>query len=63
MSNRDIHVALVLDTARKRDIICSILSCLVHVVLRPVEGYYKVLGEAYVHELDRQKAIDVNEGS
>lgn len=63
VSNREIHVALVPDTARKRDIICGILGCPVHVVLRPVGGYYKVLGEAYVHELDGEKAIDVNDGS
>lgn len=63
MSNGGIHVALVPDTARKRDIICGILGCPVHVVLRPVGEYYKVLGEAYVHELDGKKAIDVNEGS
>jgi hypothetical protein len=63
VSNGGIHVALVPDTARKRDIICGILGCPVHVVLRPVGRYYKVLGEAYVHELEGQKATDANEGS
>jgi hypothetical protein len=58
-SNGVFHVALVPDAARKSDIICSILGCTAPVVLRQFGDYYKVLGEAYIHE---KSVRDADEG-
>jgi hypothetical protein len=49
--------ALVPSTARKNDIICYIFGCKVPVVLHQIAEHYKVLGEAYVHEITDQNTL------
>lgn len=62
--NSDIHVALVSNIARKRDLICYIVGCKIPVVLRAVGEHYKVLGEAVVQGLvDEENLRYINTGS
>lgn len=62
--NSDIHVALVPDTACKRDVICCVVGCKIPVVLHPVGEHYEVLGEAFVQELmDEENLRYINTGS
>jgi hypothetical protein len=36
------------DDPRSGDLICMILGCAMHLLLRPVDGYYEVHGEVHV---------------
>ncbi|KAH7307946.1 heterokaryon incompatibility protein-domain-containing protein [Rhexocercosporidium sp. MPI-PUGE-AT-0058] len=43
------HFGIVPEAAEPGDLICILLGCALPVVLRPVNGHYILLGEAYVH--------------
>jgi len=49
ISNSDL-IGICPHSAEPGDIICILLGCSVLVVLRPHDGYYIFLGEAYVHD-------------
>ncbi|KIM94108.1 hypothetical protein OIDMADRAFT_60943 [Oidiodendron maius Zn] len=46
------------DTVQTRDLICIILGCPAPIVLRPIDHYYKVVGEAYVPGIMNGSAME-----
>jgi hypothetical protein len=51
-------VGMCPSSAEPGDIICILLGCSVPVVLRPQDGHYRLLGEAYVYGYMYGKAMD-----
>ena len=51
------HVGLAPWNSTEGDIICVLLGCSFPVILRPANGYYLLIGEAYVDELMNGEAI------
>lgn len=57
ISKKGHHGLVPLDT-RQSDILCILTGCSTPMVLRPVEDYYVVIGEAYVQGFRAGDALD-----
>jgi hypothetical protein len=51
------HVGLAPWNSAEGDVLCVLLGCSFPVILRPVNGYYTLIGEVYVDELMNREAI------